>query len=816
MLLHAKFALIMLIYPESNINSLEFHHIRNWLEAKCATKRGQEYAAQLQPKTTYDAIHDELNVANDALMIRLEGPAFPQTPDVSLKEVIQLLPIENSSLSQETFHELRLFYISFNRILFYLKKHRVSLPHFFSIVRGIEPNRDLPKKIDVILDQNGIVKSSASQKLATIRRNIEQKRSEATKVFQRQLRQLQKDGVIEDLAETVSNDRRVLIIPSAYKRQFNGTIHGSTRSGQFSYLEPQGTVQLNNEVAQLKSEETKEIQIILRDLTNEVRPFYEEIYHRFELYGYIDFIRAKGELAYSIDAVKPNLSKSKVINLINARHPILEKKNKEFKKPTVPLNVQMDPDKRLLVISGPNAGGKSVSMKTIGLLQIMVQSGLLVPCDQNSEFSVFKKLMADIGDSQSIENELSTYSSKLTLMKYFIEKSDQHSLVLIDEFGTGSDPDLGGAIAEELLAYLHSVKCFGVVTTHYGNIKVLAQELTGTLNANMRFDKETFSPLYQLEVGRPGSSYTFEVAKIVGLPQSIIDKAKNRVKKEKFEFDKLLNQLQEEKQALKELKTRVYNSGKKQEVSSKKAEQTQERLDAKLKQQTELFDKNSHYVDMGKKFEKIAEEFVRAKDKQKVMNKYFKSFEKEYQKQTSEADKILHKRRERAQRKAQAQQEQQKLEEKASNLKVGDRVRFLKSDESGVIQEIRENKFIIQLGMMSIETSIENIEKGGSKKKKPKQKAGKSKTETHQSVSNQSKKGGTDAANTDKSDSGETKKREEEEKHQHKVEKIKRRMEEKSKDEEQVEKDVKPKKSKEEEQEEFGNAIDKLKDFFNQ
>jgi len=449
----------------------------------------------------------------------------------------------------------------------------------------------------------------------------------------------------------------------------------------------------------LLQRERREIIRILRVLTANMRKHHPLIVNYEKVLSIFDFNRAKTLLALELEATLPNIIRSSQLRLFNARHPILVLQNKGSGKPVIPMSCELDHEQRLLIISGPNAGGKSITLKTVGLLQMMLQSGLLVPVDERSEMGYFQRLFADIGDSQSIEYELSTYSSRLAKMKYILEFADKRTLVLIDEFGTGTDPELGGAVAEAMLEDLSRRRTLGVITTHYMNIKLAADRLDGVRNACMLFDDDTLQPLYQLVIGQPGSSYTYIIAEKIGLPVALINRARNMTSKDKVTLDRMLQQLQKEQQELRKLLQVVDEKQTVADKSKAKFEELQDKMKHKLERTSANQEETSKLVELGKKLQAITKEWETAKDKKPVIVKMTKLL-------SAEKLKRLDKKQQEKKEKVKAQI----LEKKKEEIKVGSKVKLLNGRQTGVVEEIQNNRARVIFGNLKTLASLETLE----------------------------------------------------------------------------------------------------------
>jgi DNA mismatch repair protein MutS2 len=484
------------------------------------------------------------------------------------------------------------------------------------------------------------------------------------------------------------------------KRQVKGILHGESDSRRTVFVEPEETIELNNDLFSLENEERKEIYRILRDLTAQISIYAPLLTTYALVLGEYDFIRAKARLAVEMQAALPQISDRSEIKLISARHPLLFLYNLKNNKPTIPTQLTLDDRNRILVISGPNAGGKTVTMKTVGLLQIMVQSGLLVPVHPDSSFGLFKQIMIHIGDTQSIEYDLSTYSSHLLHMKHFMEHANGRTLFFIDELGSGSDPNLGGAFAEVILQELVKKHALGIVTTHYLNLKVMANHTSGIFNGAMSFDESSLQPLYKLIIGKPGSSYTFAIAERIGLDKKLIDRARNLVDEDHFRLDKLLNtaehdlrQIERKEHELQQLIRENERLKKEMErVLNKEKHVQQVEL---LKQQNKITEDRIQYLkDMDRKLKALVQEWRRTDDKSEAMKQIQLLLFQQKQKQVTE-------------------KKDKKLDEKftiiGGAVKVGDRVKMTKNRQVGVVKELRGKHAIVQLGLMPLTVPLTDL-----------------------------------------------------------------------------------------------------------
>ncbi|MEO5649513.1 MAG: DNA mismatch repair protein MutS [Ginsengibacter sp.] len=539
----------MKLFPTSAAHQLEFDKIKLLLAAHCRSEYARKRAEELRIHTRKEFIEPQLLQTNEYKLLFQNHLFFPDDAVLNLSIELRLLNIESSMLSGEQFLQIKKLANAIQQIFRWFNiDRRASYPYLAGIIDATYYEKIIAQLIDEILDEYGIVKDSASENLSRIRMSLYKKRNELKRVFARIISKLKKQGYLTDIEESFMNGRRVLAVFAEQKRMVKGILHGESDSRRTSFIEPEETTFLNNEIFSLENEEHKEVTIILQKLTARMRAYHSllTIYH--DILGEYDFIRAKAKLATDYNGNLPALHDKALVKLVNARHPLLYIYNEKSGKPTIPVNLSLDDANRILVISGPNAGGKTVTLKTMGLLQMMLQSGLLVSCSHDSEFGIFKQLMIHIGDTQSLEFELSTYSSHLINMKYFMENANGKTLFFIDELGSGSDPNLGGAFAEVIMEELAKKHSFGLVTTHYLNLKVMADKVKGIVNGAMTFDEKHLKPLYQLVIGKPGSSYTFAIAERIGLSPALINKAKQLVDDSHFRLDKLLNNTEQDLQ----------------------------------------------------------------------------------------------------------------------------------------------------------------------------------------------------------------------------------------------------------------------------
>lgn len=683
---------------------LEFDKIRQIVHDHCNTPMGRARAEGMRLHTRKEYIDVELSQSNEYHLLLQSGQYFPNEQSINLTRELKLLGIQGAVLTGEDFMQIRRLAENTQQIFRWFDTDRIeSYPALYKVISESYYEKQVILSIDEVLDEGGQVRDNASEDLARIRMSLYRRRSELRRMFDKIIQKLNKAGYTADIEESFLNGRRVVAVQAEFKRQVKGIFHGESDTRRTTFIEPEETIELNNEIFSLESEESKEVYRILRELTKRMSMYAPLLIQWHEIMGEYDFIRAKAKFAVDINGIYPELQDKSGVDLVKAYHPLLYLYNRKQGKPTIPVTVKLDEKNRILVISGPNAGGKTVTLKTVGLLQMMVQAGLLVPVAPGSVFGIFKQLMIHIGDTQSIEFELSTYSSHLKHMKHFMENASGRTLFFIDELGSGSDPNLGGAFAEVILDELLRKHSYGIVTTHYLNLKVMAGKTPGIVNGAMAFDEKNLLPMYQLNVGKPGSSYTFAIAERIGLEKRIIDKARKLVDEEHFSLDKLLNRTEQDLRKIEE-KERELNKLLRQNEKLKKDMEVH--LDKeKHRQQVELAreqnriaeDRIKYLKEMERKLKQIVFDWRRAEgqeDKKELIKQMQILLFAQKQKQVTE----------KKQKKLNA-----RYQEVGGEPKVGDLAVMLKNNQVGTIKEIRGRKAILQFGLMPITVDIEDL-----------------------------------------------------------------------------------------------------------
>ena len=685
------------LFPETFASELEFNSVLEQIAAFCATDEAVNLIRNLSISSDLKQLRYEWKRTDELLQIVQQGESIPALAvGKDLSKILRLLGIQNVVLEEKQIQQIRGLADTYAHVYRYFFQRREECPTLFGEFSHQQPEPSITKEIDQIIDDRAEVRTSASKELADIRRDLASKRKQADRQFYRVVRQLEADGMLADFRESVQDNRRVLAILPAYKNKVRGIFHGSSAKQTVVFLEPSATVEMNNEIAKLIDDERREIRKILQQLCRYLQGFLPALLNFDKQLIALDVVRAKATWAEKAEACIPKINEtSQKIVCKNAFHPILRAHNAKLGKSTVPLQLEMNAQSRIIVISGPNAGGKTIGLKTVGLLSCMLQAGIPIPVHQESQWCVFKSIMGDIGDHQSIENELSTYSSRLTKMKQFLTEADADSLLLIDEFGSGSDPDLGSSLASVCLRELHDAKCLGIITTHFNSIKALAAELEGTRNAAMSFNRNTFTPLYTLQIGAPGSSYTFEVAERVGLQSELIQQAKDRVHESVASINSLLIGLQDEKQRLQDAADSLQEKLRGMRAQQKKQDAVIEELAEKVEKQRKMNESQSDLLIWGKRFRQLHDSWIKnptAEAKRNIGGRFWKMM-----KESSAKNEALIE-----QKKQEEAKETSKKLKKLLNapIAVGDKVKIIDTGLVGVVTDIRKDRYTVNMGLM--------------------------------------------------------------------------------------------------------------------
>ncbi len=537
-----------MLYPKNIETKLGFDQIREMVGAQCLSSLGKGYIDKIQFSSDSDLVIKLVDQTGEYTRILSEGLAFPTNHYIDARSILDKSRPEGAFLNPGEFQDLKLSLQTIGACTRFLENNEERFPRLAALREGIGFDQALIRAIDQVIDEHGTVRSSASPKLAEIRKNTREEQTRARKELDRVLNDAKRQGYIDDeFSVTVRDGRMVVPVRAEFKRAVKGFIQDESASGQTVFIEPTQVLEINNAIRELEYAERREIVKILTRLSDQLRPQIPELRKAYVFLGLLDFIRAKALVSLQLKSIRPDIDKRPAMKLVEARHPLLYLAHTRQNRPVTPLSIQLDQERRLALISGPNAGGKSVALKTTGLIQYMFQCGFPVPVGEGTVMGFFKDVFIDIGDEQSLENDLSTYSSHLKNMKYFLQFADKDTLILIDEFGTGTEPHYGGAIAEAVLEELNGKQAKGVITTHYANLKTLADTTEGLVNAAMLFDMGRLEPLYQLEMGKPGSSFAIEIARKTGIPPEVIERAVSKIGEDKVAYDLLIKELEKEK-----------------------------------------------------------------------------------------------------------------------------------------------------------------------------------------------------------------------------------------------------------------------------
>ncbi|MFZ0490334.1 MAG: DNA mismatch repair protein MutS [Salegentibacter sp.] len=720
----------MIKIASKSLTDLEFPAVREQISELCITGMGKEKALQIKPYSSYKKTFFGLNQTNEYVSSKTREQAIPNHGFDNIQNEIKLLGIEEAVLEVSGFRKIASISETANTQIKYFEKFREYYPSLFETTSRVEFTKEVIEKVGKVIDRFGELKDDASPLLQSLRRSINSVKGKINSSFNSALTTYHNYGYLDDIRESVVENVRVLAVTAMHRRKVKGGILGNSKTGSIVYIQPESTFQFTRELNNLQYEEKEEINRILKELTNFIRPYRELLEEYQELLSDIDLISAKAKYAEKINGILPKITKEKEIQLKDAYHPLLYLTNKRRGEKTFPQSIELGPDNRIIVISGPNAGGKSITLKTVGLLQIMLQSGILIPVHEFSRMCFFDKILTDIGDNQSIENHLSTYSYRLKNMNYFLRKCDDHTLFLIDEFGTGSDPELGGALAETFLEVFYEKESYGILTTHYANLKKLANELPNMSNANMMFDSNSLEPLYKLRVGEAGSSFTFEVAQKNGIPYSLINRSKKKVERGKIRFDRSIAKLQQERSKLQKTTDSLKDKEVKASKEKDKLEETNSRIQQKLESYQELYDSNQRLIYLGQKINDISEKYFSNKKKKELIGEFLKLVEIENskrKKQTAKERKAEKAKEKKVQQEVQKKVEvirEKKKEEKQKEieaekkeaakpkpkLKIGDRVRLQGSKSVGTLDNIEKGKATVNYGMFTTSVSLDQLE----------------------------------------------------------------------------------------------------------
>lgn len=687
-----------MIYPNNAAEKLGFLDIKELIKTYCLSSMGQQMVDKIQVMNNFEFINKFLRQTSEFKSILINDSPLPIQNFFDIKSMIEKARIEGTYLTEDEFFKVSMSLSTVFAVINYFNDREGLYPNLEALFEHLPVEKSIVQKIERLIDAKGKIKPNASTELLDIVTGISKAEQEARKKIDQVFKNAQNSGWTADGSLTVRDGRLCIPVLAENKRKLKGFIHDESSSGQTVYIEPEEVFQLNNIVRDLEFEKRREIIRLLVGLTTELRPYVPLLLSYHGLLTKLDFVRAKALFAISIEAELPVLVNESVIDLINARHPLLLLTLKKENQSVVPLNIKIDDIQRVIVVSGPNAGGKSVCMKTVGLLQIMVQSGLLIPADENSKIGVFKQLFADIGDDQSIESDLSTYSAHLSKMKTFIEMANGKTLILIDEFGTGTDPQFGGPIAEAVLEELNHKKVRGVVTTHYSNLKTFANSTEGLENASMLFNNQEMQPLYILSLGKPGSSYAFEIAQKIGLSAKVLQSAKGKISNYQKKVDTLLVDLERDKKEL--IDTRVALEKKERNLKVMLAENQQLKSYLEENKKTIIKEAKIEAQSIIKNANRLIENTISEIKEKKADKEHTQKLRQDLQLEL---------------KKNEVQEKKVAKPVQVTPVQKGDWVKIIDSDTIGQVMEIAKDNVILAMGDLRSVVKLKRIEKVSNK-----------------------------------------------------------------------------------------------------
>ena len=710
--------------PKKTLEDLEFFTVTGQLADFAITPLGKIACQKIAPLSNQVTLLKELHCVNEFLASFENDNRIPNHGFEDLSPAFKLLKIENSVLEISSFRNIASASDTINTLLLFLKKFKTYYPILFAWGESIEVNKEIKLEVDNIIDRFGEIRDNASDTLYTLRKQIQSFKGKISQSFNKALSHFQELDYLDDIRESVMENKRVLAVKAMHRRKVKGGILGSSKTGSIVYIEPEATLNLTRELQNLIFEETEEIKKILSQLTDYFRPYLDLIKTYQQYLIEMDSFYARARYAKEINALLPIFTEKQELWLKDAYHPLLYRSHQLEDKKTYPQEIQLNKESRIVVISGPNAGGKSITLKTVGLLQLMIQSGLLIPVHEKSRVCWFDSILTDIGDNQSIENHLSTYSYRLKNMKGFLKKCDEKTLFLIDEFGTGSDPELGGALAEVILEDFYSRKSFGLITTHYSNLKLLADEQPAMVNANMQFDDHTLEPVFKLILGEAGSSFTFEVAQKNGIPFNLINRAKKKIERGKVRFDATIAKLQKQRYQMAKTDKSLREKENTFESESDRLKQLNQKLKTKLVSYQELFDHNQRMIVLGNKLNDLAELFFQNNKKRPMIAEILRLVESENSKRKRKSsaqtkkDNTVKKSLEKEvikelvniRREKKVKKEIPHKSKSIVVFKVGDKVRLLDGKSVGSIDAIEKKKAIVNYGIFTTQVNVDQLE----------------------------------------------------------------------------------------------------------
>ena len=713
---------------QDHLNELEFPKLLEEITPYAYSPRVAEKISNIKPLPQKEA--EFLLKKTSEFLSSYESENFiPFDEYEDIEEPLKLMLIENFRLEASAFLRIRKITEQIGKLQSFFPKFSENFPNLEEEIKGLEFRKEIIDKISAVFNRFGEVKNEASPLLKEIRESISIAKKNIQENFNKSLNHYAQQDFLDEIRESTIEDQRVLAVKSGFKKRVSGRVLGVSKTGSITYIQPDSVVRHYHQLRESEEEQKKEVDRILRKLTSEIAEFHSQLSDYQEYLYNLDITRAKAKFAEKINGVLPKINTYKTLKLIDAYHPLLWLRNTQENKEIFPQTLELSEKNRIICISGPNAGGKSITLKTLGLLQLMIQSGILVPVHPRSEMFFFDKLMTDIGDNQSIENHLSTYSSRLKKMSRIVREADENTLLLIDEFGTGSDPELGGALAEAFLEFFYEKESFAVITTHYTNIKLVVEQLPHAQNAAMLFDEGTLEPMYKLEVGQAGSSFTFEVAEKNNIPRFIIHSAKKKIERDVVNLDKTIVKLQQEKFEVEKLKSDLTE---KREITQNKRENLQklnEQLQQKLYNFQKLYEEEHRKLQFGTRIQSFIDDYAKGKSRKDIVKEFIKILEQEKFRKNQNTEKIEAEKLKVVKRKVTQElkkesviqtitETQEKIQERERReralwLKVGQRVRIIGSTSIGTIEKIdsKTNKATINYGLFKTQISTDELER---------------------------------------------------------------------------------------------------------
>ncbi len=713
---------------QDHLNELEFPKLLEEITPYAYSPRVAEKISNIKPLPQKEA-EFLLKKTSEFLSSYESENYIPFDEYEDIEEPLKLILIENFRLEASAFLRIRKITEQIGKLQSFFPKFSENFPNLEEEIKNLEFRKEIIDKISAVFNRFGEVKNEASPLLKEIRESISIAKKNIQENFNKSLNHYVQQDFLDEIRESTIEDQRVLAVKSGFKKRVSGRVLGVSKTGSITYIQPDSVVRHYHQLRESEEEQKKEVDRILRILTSEIAEFHPQLSDYQEYLYNLDITRAKAKFAEKINGVLPKINTHKTLKLIDAYHPLLWLRNIQENKAIFPQTLELSEKNRIICISGPNAGGKSITLKTLGLLQLMIQSGILVPVHPRSEMFFFDKLMTDIGDNQSIENHLSTYSSRLKKMSRIVREADENTLLLIDEFGTGSDPELGGALAEAFLEFFYEKESFAVITTHYTNIKLVVEQLPHAQNAAMLFDEETLEPMYKLEVGQAGSSFTFEVAEKNNIPRFIIHSAKKKIERDVVNLDKTIVKLQQEKFEVEKLKSDLTE---KRELTQNKRDNLQklnEQLQQKLYNFQKLYEEEHRKLQFGTRIQSFIDDYAKGKSRKDIVKDFIKILEQEKFRKNQNTEKIEAEKLKVVKRKVtqelkkesviqtitetQEKIQERERKERALWLKVGQRVRIIGSTSTGTIEKIdsKTNKATINYGLFKTQISTDELER---------------------------------------------------------------------------------------------------------